>query len=50
LKMTSKRCPHLASDQESDPGSIAACEYCKKDEDCLSSGTTMTVLFNCHVA
>jgi PAS domain S-box-containing protein len=45
LKMTSKRCPHLASDQESGPGSIAACEYCKKDEDCLSSGTTMRVLF-----
>ena len=45
LKMTSKRCPHLASDQESGPGSIAACEHCKKDEDCLSSGTTMTVLF-----
>ena len=45
LKMTSKRCPHLKSDQDSGPGSIAACEHCKKDEDCLSSGTTMTVLF-----
>ena len=45
LKMSSKRCPHLAGDQESGPGSISACEHCKKDEDCLSSGTTMRVLF-----
>ena len=45
LKMTSKRCPHLAEGLESAPGSIAACEHCKKDSDCLSSGTTMTVLF-----
>jgi PAS domain S-box-containing protein len=45
LKMSSKRCPHLADDQDSGPGSIAACEYCKKDVDCLSSGTTMRVLF-----
>ena len=44
LKMSSKRCPHLTSDQDSGPGSIAACEHCKKDADCLSSGTTMTVL------
>ena len=45
LKMSSKRCPHLAGDQDSGPGSIAACEHCKKDADCLSSGTTMRVLF-----
>ena len=46
LKMSSKRCPHLTDDTDSGPGSIAACEHCKKDADCLSSGTTMTVLFN----
>jgi signal transduction histidine kinase len=46
LKMSSKRCPHLKSDQDSGPGSIAACEHCKTDADCLSSGTTMTVLFS----
>ncbi len=46
LKMTSKRCPHLVDDSDSGPGSISACEHCKKDADCLSSGTTMTVLFN----
>jgi PAS domain S-box-containing protein len=45
LLMSSKRCPHLADDKETGPGSIAACEPCKTDEDCQSSGTTMRVLF-----
>jgi PAS domain S-box-containing protein len=45
LKMTSKRCPHLVDDSDSGPGSISACEHCKKDADCLISGTTMRVLF-----
>jgi len=46
LLMSSKRCPHLTDDEKAGSEKISVCEDCKKDEDCLSSGTTMTVLFN----
>ena len=45
LKMSSKRCPHLAANTDKGLEDITVCEHCKKDRDCLSSGTTMTVLF-----
>jgi len=45
LKMASKRCPHIAEEQDGDSDGGQSCENCKLDQACLSSGTTMTVQF-----
>ena len=46
LSMESRRCIHLPMDRDICPGRISACPYCKKPEDCLSSGeTTFCVSF-----
>ena len=46
LTVTSKRCVHLPTDRDICPGRISACPYCRKPEDCLSSGeTTFCVSF-----
>jgi len=46
ISMTSARCKHLPLTNESCPGRISECKFCKKVEDCYESGgTTFEVLF-----
>jgi signal transduction histidine kinase len=46
LSVESMRCVYLPTDRDTCPGRISACQYCKKSEDCLSSGeTTFCVSF-----
>ena len=46
--MTSARCTHIPTTQDTCPGSITLCKHCKTPEDCYSSGTTtVTVDFSC---
>ena len=47
--MTSARCTHIPTTQDTCPGSITLCKHCKTPEDCYSSGTTtVTVDFSCN--
>ena len=38
ISVGSQRCIHLPTDRDLCPGKIFLCPYCKKKEDCLSSG------------
>jgi hypothetical protein len=38
ISFGSQRCPCLPKERDLCPGKIALCKYCKKPEDCLSSG------------
>jgi PAS domain S-box-containing protein len=45
LSVKSTRCPHLPSDADVCPGSMARCPYHQATGDCAGSGSTFTVAF-----
>jgi signal transduction histidine kinase len=49
ISVGSQRCIHLPSERDLCPGKISLCKYCKKPEDCLSSGgSTFCLSFQCR--
>ena len=45
ISMTSHRCRYLTKTQESCPGDILKCRFCKTQKDCLDSGHTCFTVF-----